>query len=101
MKSFRQGILIGLLLSVLLTLAIALTLNDERRRRLSYRLEKLRDALPGMEQLKQSAQETATKARKTGDNLGKQVQESSGKLAQQTREILTAVQQKAASLGDQ
>lgn len=64
MKSFRQGILIGLLLSVLLTLALALTLNDERRRRLSYRLEKILDAFPGMEQLKQSAQETATRARK-------------------------------------
>jgi len=36
---------------------------------------------------------------KNGDNLGKPVQESSGKLAQQTREMLTTVQQKAASLG--
>ncbi len=98
MKSFRQGILIGLILSVLLTLAIALTLNDERRRRLSYRLEKLRDALPGMEQLKQSARETATRARETGSTLGKQVQESSGKLAKHTQEILTTVQQKAVSL---
>lgn len=68
----------------------AFTLNDERRRRLSYRLEKLRDAFPCVEQLKQSAQETSTRARKMGDNLGK--------LAQQTREMLATVQQKVASL---
>lgn len=95
MKRFRQGILIGLLLGVLLALAIALTLNDERRRRLRYRLGKLRDAFPRMEH---SAQETTTSAREMGSNLSKQVQESSGKLAQHTREILPTVQQNAASL---
>lgn len=97
MKPFRQGILVGLLLSVLFTLAIALTLNDRRRRQLRYRLEKLRNALPGVEQLKQSAQETATKAREAGSSLGKQVQESTGKIAQHAQEILSTVQQKGLS----
>lgn len=45
MKPFRQGTLIGLLLSILFTIAIALILNDRRRRQLRYRLEKLRNAL--------------------------------------------------------
>jgi septal ring factor EnvC (AmiA/AmiB activator) len=97
MKPFRQGILIGLLLSVLFSVAIALTLNDKRRRQLRYRLEKLRNALPGIEQLKQSAQETATRARETGSSLGKQVQESTGKVAQHAQEILNTVQQKGPS----
>lgn len=100
MKSFRQGVLIGWILSALITLALALTLNDKRRRQLSYRLEKLRDALPGIRQLKQSAQEVVTKTRETGSNLGEQVQESAGKLVQHTQEILSSAQQKVASLGD-
>src|SRR6266581_4817832 len=100
MSRFWQGMLIGLILSVLITLAIAFTLNDERRRQLSYRLEQLRDAFPGIGQLKQSAQEAATRARETGSNLSGQVQESAGKLVQHTQEILSTAQQKAASLGD-
>ncbi|HEU5374476.1 MAG TPA: hypothetical protein VFV38_03470 [Ktedonobacteraceae bacterium] len=90
-----------MILSVLIVLAIALTLSDERRRQLSQRLEELRNALPGIEQLKQSAQEVTTKARETGSNLGEQVQESANKLAYRTQELLTAAQQKAASLSDQ
>lgn len=62
MSRFRQGMLIGLILSALITLAIALMWSEERRRQLRSRLEKLRDALPGMEQLKQSTQEAATRA---------------------------------------
>jgi hypothetical protein len=100
MSRFRQGILVGFILSVLITLAVAFTLNDERRRQLSYRLEKMREALPGVEQLKQSAQEVATRARETGSNLSEQVQESAGKLVQHTQEILSTAQKKVVSLGD-
>lgn len=101
MSRFRQGMLIGLILSALITLAIALMWSEERRRQLRSRLEKLRDALPGMEQLKQSAQEAATRARETGSTLGEQVQESAGKLAQHSQEIFSTVQRKAASLDEQ
>ncbi len=101
MSRFRQGMLIGLILSALITLAIALMWDEERRRQLRSRLEKFRDALPGMEQLKQSAQEAATRARETGSPLSEQVQESAGKLAQHTQEIFSTVQRKAASLGEQ
>jgi hypothetical protein len=55
-----QSILMGLVLSALLGVAIALAVSDERRRQLSHRLEELRKALPRMEQLKQSAQEERT-----------------------------------------
>ena len=101
MSRFRQGVFIGIILSTLIVLAIALTLSDERRRELSQRLEELRNALPGIEQLKQSAQAATTKARETGSSLGEQVQESASKLAHRTQEFLTTAQQKAASLGDQ
>lgn len=100
MSRFRQGMLLGLILSVLITLAIALTLNDERRLRLRSRFGKLRDTLPDVEQLKQSAQEATTRARETGSNLGEQMQESAGKLVQHTQEILSTAQKKAASLGE-
>ena len=100
MNRFRQGVLLGLILSMLITLAISVMLNDERRRQLRYRLEKLRNALPGVEQLKQSAQEAATRARETGSNLSEQVQESAGKLVQHTQEILSTAQKKAASLDE-
>ncbi len=99
MSRFRQGMLIGFVLSLLIVLAIVLTLNDERRRQLSHRLEELRNALPGMEQLKHSAQQAATKARETGSNLGEQVQESASKLAQRTQEMLNTAQQTVTSLG--
>jgi gas vesicle protein len=97
MSRFRQGVFIGIILSTLIVLAIALTLSDERRRELSQRLEELRNALPGIEQLKQSAQEATTKARDAGNTLGEQVQTSASKLAHRTQEILSSVQQKAVS----
>lgn len=96
MRRFRQGVLIGLILSVLIMLAIALTLSDERPRQLSHRLEELRNTFPGIEQLKQSAHEATTNARDAKRILGEQVQESVSKLAHRTQEILTTVQQKAA-----
>jgi hypothetical protein len=68
-----------LILSVLFTVAIVLTLNDKRRRQLRYRLGKLQNVLPAMGQVKQSAQEAATRARETGENLRKQVQEAADK----------------------
>jgi len=100
MNRFRQGVFIGVILSTLIVLAIALALSDERRQELRHRLEELRNALPGIEQLKQSAQEATTKARDAGSMLGEQVQESANKLAHRTQEILTTVQQKAASLDE-
>jgi len=100
MNRFRQGMLLGLILSVLITLAIALTLSDERRRQLRSRLEKLRNTLPGVEQLKQSAQEAATRAWEIESNLSGQMQESAGKLVQHTQEILSTAQKKAASLSE-
>ncbi|HTK09299.1 MAG TPA: hypothetical protein VL485_19170 [Ktedonobacteraceae bacterium] len=100
MSRFRQGLIVYVLLSVLIALAIALTLNDERRRQLRNRFEKLQDALPDVEQLKQSAQDAATRARETGSDLNEQVQASAGKLVQHTQEILSTVQQKATALGE-
>ena len=101
MKRFRQGMLIGLMLSVLITLAIALTLNEERRRQWRSRFEKLRDALPSIEQLKQSAQESAMKARETGSHLGEQMQESASKVVHHTQELLSMSQKQVASLDQQ
>jgi gas vesicle protein len=100
MSRFRQGMLIGLILSVLITLALAMTLDDERRRQLRYRFEQLRNTLPGVEQLRQSVQKAATRARETGSNLGEHVQESAGKLVQHTQERLSTTQTNGASLGE-
>ena len=97
---FRQGILIGFVLSMFIAIAIALTLSDEQRSQYRQRLEELRRALPGVEQIKQSAQQAASKARETGNHLGEQVQESASTLVQHTQEILgNAQQQIATSLG--
>jgi hypothetical protein len=100
MSRFRQKLIVGLILCVLITLVIAVILNDERRRQLRSRFEKLQDALPGVEQLKQSAQEAATRARETGSDLNEQMQVSAGKLVQHTQEILSTVQEKATALGE-
>ena len=94
-----QGILMGLVLSALLGVALALAVSDERRRQLSHRLEAFRKALPDREQLKQSAQQAATKAREVGSDLGEQVQESASKLGQRTQEMVSVAQQTATSLG--
>lgn len=75
----------------------SLTLSDERHRQLSHRLEELRSALPGIEQLKQSAQEATAKAREAGNDLGEQLQESASKLTHFTQEYLNTAQQKGAS----
>lgn len=99
MKRYQQGILLGLVLSVLIAVAIALATSEERRSQLSQRLEELRKALPDGKQLKHSAQEIASKAREASSNLGDQVQASASKLGQRTQERVSAAQQTAASLG--
>ena len=100
MKRSQLGILLGMVLSALLVVAIALSMNEERRQQLRSRLEEIRKALPGTQQLKQSAQEAATRARETGSDLSGQVQESAGKLVQHTQEILSTAQKKAVSWGE-
>lgn len=99
MKRYQQGILLGLVLSALIAVAIALATSEERRRQLNHRLEELRKALPDGKQLKHSAQEMASKAREAGGNLGDQVQASASKLGQRTQEMMNAAQQTAATLG--
>ena len=81
MSRLRQGILVGFVLSLLIVLLIALNVSDERRRHLSRRFKELRKAFPGVEQLKQSAQQATTKTRETRRNLGNYMQESASKLA--------------------
>lgn len=99
MKRYQQGIVLGVVLSALIAVAIALATSEERRRQLSHRLEELRKALPDGKQLKHSAQEMASKARETTSNLGDQVQTSASKLGQRTQEMVSTAQQTAATLG--
>ena len=99
MKRYQQGILLGVILSALIAVTIALATSEERRRQLSHRLEELRKAFPDGKQLKHSAQEVASKAREASNNLGDQVQASASKLGQRTQEMVNAAQQTAASLG--
>lgn len=100
MNRFRQGVFIGVILSTLIVLAIALALSDERRQELRHRLEEIRNALPRIEQLKQSAQEAAAKARDAGSTLGEQVQASANKLAHRAQDLLATTEQKALSLDE-
>ena len=99
MSRYWPGILIGMVLSVLIGVTLALAVSEERRRQLSHRLEELRNALPDGKQLKQSAHQAATKAREAGSHLGEQMQESASKLGQRTQEMVGAAQQTATSLG--
>ena len=99
MKRYQQGIVLGVVLSALIAVAIALATSEERRRQLSHRLEELRKALPDGKQVKHSAQEMASKAWEAGSSLGDQVQASASKLGQRTQEMVSAAQQTAASLG--
>jgi septal ring factor EnvC (AmiA/AmiB activator) len=99
MNRSQQGFLLGAVLSILLAVAIALALSDERRRQLRHRLEALRNALPDGEHLKQSAQQAASKAREAGSHLGEQMQESANKLGQRTQEMAGAARQTVTSSG--
>lgn len=99
MKRYQQGILLGVVLSALITVAIMLATSQERRRQLSHRLEEVRKALPDGKQVKHSAQQMASKAREAGNHLGDQVQASASKLGQRTQEMVSAAQQTASSLG--
>ena len=100
MKRYQQGMVLGVVLSALIAVAIALATSEERRRELSHRLEELRKALPDGKQLKHSAQEMASKARETTSTLGDQVQASASKLGQRTQEMVSAAQQTASSFGE-
>ena len=66
MKRFQQGMLLGLILSVLITLALALTFDEERRRQLSHLLKRPRPFAP----------EAGVKAQKTRSDVNEQAQES-------------------------
>ena len=95
----RLGILFGTVLSGLLVVAIALSMNKERRQQLKSRLEELRKTLPGTQQLKQSAQQAATKAKEAGSHWGEQVQESASKAGHRTMELFDTAKQTVASIG--
>ncbi len=99
MKRYQQGVLLGLVLSVLLGGTVVLFSNEERRRQLQYRLKSFRNALPDGKQLKQSAQQAAQKAQEAGSQLGEQVQESASKLGQRTQDMTSAAWQKVTALG--
>lgn len=99
MKRYQQGILLGVVLSLLVAVALALATSEERQRQLSQRLQELRKALPDRKHLKQSAQEVASKARKAGNNLGDHVQASASKWGQRTQEMVSVAQQTATSFG--
>lgn len=99
MKRSQLGILLGMVLSALLVVAIALSMNEERRQQLRSRLEEIRKALPGTQQLKQSAQQVATKAKKAGNHLGEQAQESASKMGHRTQEMFDTAKQSVASIG--
>jgi len=99
MKRYWPRILIGTVLSALMGVTLALTVNKERRQHLSHRLEELRKALPGKKELKQAVQQAATTARKTGSQLEERVQESTSTLSQHAQEMFSAAQQTATSVG--
>ena len=98
-KRSQFGILLGTVLSGLLVVAIALSMNKERRQQLKSRLEEIRKTLPGTQQLKQSAQQAATKAKEAGSHLGEQVQESASKVGHRTQELFDTAKQTVASIG--
>lgn len=99
MKRYQQGILLGVVLSLLVAVALALATSEERRHQLSQRLEELRKALPDGKHLKQSAQEVASKTREAGNTPGNHVQASASKLGQRTQEMVSAAQQTVTSFG--
>ena len=98
-KRSQLGILLGTVLSGLLVVAIALSMNKERRQQLKTRLEEIRKTLPGTQQLKQSAQQAATKAKEAGNHLGEQVQESASQVSHRTQEMFDTAKQTVASIG--
>jgi hypothetical protein len=66
MKRFQQGMLLGLILSVLITLALALTFDEERRRQLSHLLKQLKFFVP----------EAGVNAQKIRSDVNEQARES-------------------------
>jgi hypothetical protein len=65
MNRFQQGMLLGLILSVLTALALVLTFDEERRHQLSHLLKQLRPF----------ASEAGVKAQKISSDVPEQVQE--------------------------
>ena len=98
MSRFRQAVFIGIGISLLVALLIALLRSEERRRQLSKRLEDLWNALPESERLKQSAQQAATKMRETGSALGELVQQGGSRVKPLRREGISTVEPSAPSL---
>ena len=98
MSRFRQAVFIGIGISLLVAVLIALLRSEERRRQLSKRLEELWNALPESERLKQSAQQAATKMRETGSALGELVQQSGSRVKPLRREGISTAEPSAPSL---
>jgi gas vesicle protein len=98
MSRFLQGLFTGISISLIATLIIALMKSEMLRRQLGKRFEELRNALPESEQLKQSAQQTATKVRKTKSVLGNLIQQSVSGVMQRRQEGISTVQQTAQSM---
>src|SRR5260370_38556508 len=80
MSRFRQAVFIGIGISLLVAVLIALMRSEERRRQLSKRLEDLRKALPESKRLKQSAQQAATKMRETESALGESMKKAGSRV---------------------
>jgi hypothetical protein len=97
MSRFRQGLLV-VVVSLLVALLIALMRSEERRRQLNKRLGGLRNALPESEQLKQSAQQAATKMRETRSALGELVRQSASRAKQLRQEGVSTAKPSAQSL---
>src|SRR5260370_42118068 len=98
MSRSRQAVFIGIGISLLVAVLIALMRSEERRRQLSKRLEELWNALPESERLKQSAQQAATKMRETGSALGKLVQQSGRRVKPLRREGISTAEPSAPCL---
>src|SRR5947209_5841546 len=98
MSRFLQGLFVGIGISLLTALMIALTKSEMLRRQLGKRFEELRNALPESEQLKQSAQQAATKVRKTRSVLGNLVQQSVSRVMQRRQKGVGTAQQTAESV---
>jgi hypothetical protein len=98
MSRFRQAVFIGIGISLLVAVLIALMRSEERRRQLSKRLEDLWNALPESERLKQSAQQAATQMRETGSALGELVQQAGSRVKPRRREGISTAELSAPSL---
>ncbi len=95
MSRFLQGLFTGISIGLFAALIIALMKSEMLRRQLGKRFEEPRDALPESEQLKQSAQQTATKVRKTQSVFGNLIQHSVNRVMQCKQKGISTMQQTA------